>query len=260
MLLATPVPPREALASLARRDIMPTSMGTAQLQQLGRDTQLDSFYSAQTMLSDLLDGYKERVGRMLNPLQIIRDGQPVNVGLTQAYARQDIQDLLRDLGYKPNADERGTLLDLSSDARINLVLQTNVQMYQGEGWWLQGQDAAILDEFPAQELFRAEARAHERDWLARFRLAGAQTGDPIGTGWAITSDGRMIALKNHDIWNKLGDPNLFSDGLNLPWPPFAFRSGMNVRDVDRDTTEQLGLIQPAQRIQPMTLNDVREAA
>jgi hypothetical protein len=260
MLLAAPVPPREALASLARRDVMPTNLGTAQLQQLGRDVQLDSLYSARTMLGDLLDGYKDRIGQMINPQQIIRDGQPVTVGLSEAYATQEIQDLLQQLGYKPNADERGTLLDLSSDSRVKLVLQTNVQMYQGEGWWLQGQNTAVLDEFPAQELFRAESRVHQRDWIARFRLAGAQTGDPMGTGWTITPEGRMIALKNHDIWNWLGSSQLFSDGLNLPWPPFAFRSGMNVRDISRAIAESIGLIQPDQSVQPMTLDDVREAA
>jgi hypothetical protein len=145
---------------------------------------------------------------------------------------------------------------LSSDGRINLVLRTNTQMMQGEGWWLQGQDAAVLDEFPAQELFRAEARVKERDWIQRFRLAGQQTGDPMGTGWTITSDGKMIALKNHPIWQKLSDPSLFPDGLGNPWPPFAFSSGMDVRDVDRDTAESIGIIQPGQIVQPMTLAEV----
>jgi hypothetical protein len=260
MLLATPVPPREALAALARRDIMPTNLGTYDLQQLGRDVQLDSFFSARTTLTDLLNGYKGDIGKMLNPQQIIRDGQPVNVGLTQAYALQDIQQLLQKIGYQPNPEDRGTIKDLSSDGRINLVLETNVQIHQGEGWWLQGQNDAVLDEFPAQELFRAESRLTQRNWLARFRLAGAQTGDPIGTGWTITPDGRMIALKNHAIWNWLGSSKLFSDGLNLPFAPFAFRSGMNLRDIDRDETESLGLIKPGQTIQPMTLTDLREAA
>jgi hypothetical protein len=260
MLFSAPVPPREALASLARRDVMPTNLGSAQIQQLGRDVLMDSFTSARTTLSDLLDSYQGKIGRILNPQQIMREGQAVTVGLNESYAVQDIQQLLQELGYKPNPDERGTLTDLSSDGRVKLVLQTNVQMYQGEGWWLQGQNSAVLDQFPAQELFRAEARVHQRDWLARFRLAGAATGDPIGTGWTITSDGRMIALKNHDIWNKLGDPNLFSDGLSMPWPPFAFRSGMNVRDVDRDTAESIGLIQPGETVQPLSLNDAREAA
>lgn len=260
MLFSSPVPPREALAALARRDIMPTNMSTADLQQLGRDVMMDSFTSARTTLEDLLASYKDKVGKLLNPQQIMRDGQPVNVGLTEAYARQDIKDLLQQLGYQPNPDERGTLKDLSSDARVNLVLRTNVQIQQGEGWWLQGQNEAVLDEFPAQELRRAEARKTQRNWIARFQLAGQQTGDPMGTGWIITSDGRMIAVKNHDIWNWLGSSKLFSDGLNLPFAPFAFDSGMNLFDVDRDTTESLGLIKPGQTIQPMTLNDLKEAA
>ncbi len=119
----------------------------------------------------------------------------------------------------------------------------------------------MLDEFPAQELFRAEGRKIPRDWMQRWRLAGGQTGDAIGTGWTITADERLIALKNHPIWALLGSSKLFQDGLDQPWPPFAFNSGMWVRDVDRDTAESIGLIQPGQTVRPMSIEEgLKQAA
>jgi hypothetical protein len=135
------------------------------------------------------------------------------------------------------------------------VIKTNTEMAQGQGWWLQGQDAAILDEWPGQELFRAEGRKVPRDWIERWRLAGGQTGDPIGTGWTITPDGRLIALKNHQIWNELGSSKNFSDGLDQPWPPFAFQSGMWVRDISRTETEALGLITADQVVEPKSVEE-----
>src|SRR6185503_2254093 len=113
------------------------------------------------------------------------------------------------------------------------VLKTNREIAQGYAQDRAGQDELLLDEWPAQELFRGEAREKERDWQERFRLAGDQSGSPIGDGWTITPDGRMIALKNHPIWDALGSSELFDDGLNNPFPPFAFASGMWVRDIDR---------------------------
>jgi len=53
----------------------------------------------------------------------------------------------------------------------------------------------------------------------------------------------MIALKNSDIWDRLGDSNTFPDALGNPYPPFAFNSGMGVEDVSRTEAEQLGVIE-----------------
>ena len=53
----------------------------------------------------------------------------------------------------------------------------------------------------------------------------------------------MIALKDDDVWNNLGDSSLFDDGLDNPSPPFAFNSGMYWRQVPRDECIELGLIE-----------------
>src|SRR5690606_41386403 len=62
--------------------------------------------------------------------------------------------------------------------------------------------------------------------------------------------GRMIALNTDPIWEKLGDPSFFDDGLGNAYPPFAFNSGMDVRDVGRDEAEDLGLIEPNVTLTP----------
>ncbi|HEX3855962.1 MAG TPA: hypothetical protein VHY30_01555 [Verrucomicrobiae bacterium] len=240
-----------ALKSLRDKKLFPTTLDTAAIrQQLGATFHAQNFTSAQNNLVTTLDAFKSRIDSLLDPQieqradRVTPENPQGNVttGLNEAKAREQMKEAFRLAGYSPNPDDAGTLKDLSGDARINLVLRTNKQLAQGEGWWLQGQNAAVLEQFPAQELFRAEARAKERDWLSRWRLAGAQTGDPIGTGWTITPDGRLIALKDHDIWNWIGSSELFPDALDVIWPPFAFNSGMWVSDVDRDEAEEIGLM------------------
>ncbi|MDP2227282.1 MAG: hypothetical protein Q8J78_07365, partial [Moraxellaceae bacterium] len=86
-------------------------------------------------------------------------------------------------------------------------------------------------------------KGNERDWAARWQKAGGEF-----------FDGRMVALKNDPIWSRLGDSSLFPDGLDNPYPPFAFNSGMGVRDVDRDEAEQLGLIAKNQEVFPRDLS------
>jgi len=252
-LIDQPLPFVEAVKALAQKKLMPTSLDSAGIRALDSGVRRQSFFSAKTTNEYLLQLYKDRIGGMINPVRV--EGQ-ATTEFSPAYVRLAVKNLLQEVGYAPNPDEAGTLTDLSSDARINLVLRTNKQLAQGEGWWVQGQNAAVLDQWPAQELFRAESRAKERDWLSRWRMAGDSTDDPIGTGWTITTDGRMIALKNHDIWNWIGSSELFDDALDVIWPPFAFNSGMDVRDVDRAEAELIGLMKKGDAApEPMNIVD-----
>lgn len=55
----------------------------------------------------------------------------------------------------------------------------------------------------------------------------------------------MIALKNAPIWTAIS-------AFGLPYAPFDFGSGMDVRDVDRDEAAALGLIDRDTQIEPET--------
>jgi len=239
MLLNAPAPFSEAVKALADKNLLPTNLDSAGIRALDSFLRAQSFYSAETANEYLLQKYKDLIGSMINPAT---DARGVTTGANPVTARTAIQKFLAEIGYAPDAADAGTIKDLSSDARIQLVLQTNKQLAQGQGNWLNSQRSGVLESFPADELFRLEAREKQRDWLSRWRLAGEQTGDPIGTGWTITPDGRMIALKNHDIWNWIGSSDLFDDALDVVWPPFAFNSGMWVTDVSRAECEEIGLL------------------
>lgn len=257
MTFDEPITLSEAMKILAAKKLLPTSLDTAGLRQLDAADRAQSVFSAQTTNEYLLQLYRDRIGGILNPEPA--EGE-ATTQFSPDYVRQSIKQFLQEIGYEPAPDDAGTLKDLSSDARINLVIKTNTELAQGQGLWIANQNPVILDEWPAQELFRAEARQQPREWLQRWRLAGDQTGDPIGTGWTITPDERMIALKNHDIWDWIGSSDLFDDALDFIWPPFAFNSGMWVRDVDRATTEAIGLMQKGDAAPaPMNIADALKA-
>jgi hypothetical protein len=97
---------------------------------------------------------------------------------------------------------------------------------------LVGNDPAVLDEFPAQEMLRIEARRVPRDWPSRWAAAGGRT-----------YNGRMIARKDDDIWTRISR-------FGTPFPPFDFGSGMGVADVGRQEAESLGVIAPGERVAP----------
>ncbi len=262
-----PAPFTTALASLARRTIIPADLSSREWNAVAPQIRARAFFSARVTIAELLQKLKNTVATILNPQPGERlhvpevpgaPSVPVTEGIDQATARLAIKDYLRSTGYAPEPGQYGTLQDLSSDARINLQLRTNVETAQGYGQFAQGQQDDILQAFPCQELFRAEDRKEKRNWPQRWTLAAQIAQDPKAL-YALTVHGRMIARKDSRIWQELG--NLEDDSLGNPYPPFAFQSGMWVRDIGRREAVQLNLIDPGATVarQERTLNDTLEA-
>lgn len=259
--MATPsdiVPFEAALADLQRRGVVPTSLTSAELRKLGAEFHRNNFTSAQTLLEDLLTQYKSDVEKIINPQtqqrsdRITADNPQgnVSVGLNPTEARVRAKELLKKFSYAPSPEDAGTIKDLSSDPRINLVVKTNRDVSQGAGWFIQSQAQAVLDAFPAQELVRIEARKEPRNWNANWRLAASISGDTDALR-VLETTGRMIARKDSPIWLALGE---LDGGLGNPFPPFAFGSGMGVRDIGYSMAVQLQLVKPGEKIEPQELN------
>lgn len=260
MTLAELQPFSEAIRALAARGVLPTNLGSAELQQLGAGFHRQNFTSARTLLTDLLEGYKADLEKILNPTTETNPetGLPRTVGMDAATARLNAKQLLQKLGYSPETNERGTIKDLGSDARINLVIQTNKDVMTGAGQFIQSQDEDVLVAYPAWELFRLEARQAERNWKARFRICAEVVGD-VDAARVLAETGRMMARKDSPIWQALGDGQDGStDTLGNPFPPFAFNSGMDVRDIARSEAIRLGLVRAGEVIQSTLPDDLAQ--
>jgi hypothetical protein len=248
-------PFQEALRQLGARRIMPTALDSAGLRTLDAGLRRQSFFSAETLLKDYLEEAKRVTESIVNPVQVQRsdDGgqRTVTEGYNPATAREALRNELRRLGYATGDDIEGSIKDLSSDARINLVVKTNVELAQGAGHFVQQNDPNVVDLYPALELTRFEQREEPRDWPQRWRISAAVANDP-GALAALELHGRMVALKSSGIWQALGDYG--DDTLGNPYPPFAFNSGMWTQDVGRADAQALGLISPGEQAQPADFN------
>jgi len=229
-----------ALGHLAAKRAMPTELGTSELRKLGREVLERAHFSAKTSNEALLR-------RQMKVIRDLVDPQNQAAGeehfADPAAARLALKQMLRQIGYNPGTTGPiGTLQDLASDPRLDLILKTNVQTAQGAAEAAAG--LARSDEWPALELIRMEAREIPRPWSSRWLRAGEASGRAYGDGWGLFA-GRMLALKGHPIWQKLGDPDLFDDGLGNPYPPFAFSSGMWTEEVSLADAIETGLIPAA---------------
>jgi hypothetical protein len=246
-----PVPFREAIEQLAKKKLLPTDLTSAELRQLESGIRNQAFFSSQTTLEGLLDRYKTGIESIINPTQSERGATE---GYDPASLRTFIKDYLRSISYKPDEGEAGTIKDLSSDGRINLVIKTNTELAHGAGRFIQqNSDADVVDLWPALELVRFESRVKPRDWEARWARAASYSGD-TDAARMLEENGRMVARKDSPIWDALGSSDLFDDGLDNPFPPYAFNSGMWTQEISRDEAIELGLIKEGDKVEPQELD------
>lgn len=144
----------------------------------------------------------------------------------------DLRELALPISDSPNPFADQGVGNIASRARLGLIFDMQTQMAQGFADWKLGNDADVLDAFPAQELLPSTARKPRAEWDARWAKAGGPN-----TG------GRLVALKTDPVWAKLSR-------FGTPWPPFDFGSTRDLRDVSRDEAERLGLIKPGARVKP----------
>lgn len=242
MILSSPIPFRDAIRRRAVQSVLPTNLSSAELSRLPVDIRERSLSSARNHHESVLDELGQLIDGILQPhTEVDADGNPHTVGVDMATARMRLQAALERVDYDPEAQE-GSIQDLGSDARLNLVLETNVQMAQGYGKWRQSQDDDVIDSTPALELYRLEDRRVPRDWAIRWLSAAGEVGDDAASK-AFRVHGRMVARKDSPIWTALSR-------FGQPYPPFDFNSGMDVRNVGYRDAVALGVMTPGDRVTP----------
>jgi hypothetical protein len=228
------------------RGLMPTGQSSAELRGVDADIRMRSLFSARTTNAQYLQAISDGVGSLLA-------GDD-----NEATVRARMQDMLDLLAYDPTKGfpgdkeippaELGSLRDLSSERRVRLVLETQERQMANAGLAKAGNDGLRLRQFPAWEFVRIYQRKEERaNWQERFVRAGGKL-----------FAGRMIARKDAQVWEKLGSSDLFDDGLDTPYPPFAFNSGMGWREVPRGEAIALGVITPGEAPHPVDVEIARE--
>ncbi len=226
---------------------LPTQLGSAELRKLDLQVRQGSLFSARMNSAEAVQRLRDYLKRALAGAD------------NQAEFRVQVRAALKALGYTPGEGfpgeasvppaEADTLTDLTSRARLDLILNTQRAIVDGYAYQQHGNTAAALDAFPAWELVRVLAvevpRGERRgpkgtlipvpddDWPSRWTDAGGSLAD----------DDRMVAAKDDAVWDALGDVR--DDSIdNGGAPPFAFNSGMGWRQVDRDEAVALGVIDP----------------
>jgi hypothetical protein len=247
--MPTPDPSRifDAARISGARTALALGLSTAQMRELGAGIMARSAWTARGTSMIFASKLKEVVDAMAAG------------DMDEATARVTLLETLRSLQYTPEGGFpdappgsvppaiKGTLQDLSSFRRLNLIVRTQIDLMTGAGDQYRGHTPDRLEAAPAWELIRVLPVGVARDWPGRWVTAG---GKPIPESFSKTAHQRMyestgmIALKGDPVWGELGASANFEDSLDVDHPPFAFNSGMGWREVSRAKCKELGITGP----------------
>jgi hypothetical protein len=226
-------PITDALRAAQQRGALPTALDTAGLRELGAEVLARSVFTANGTNVVFADELKKLIDRLAAG------------DMGEGQVRSALWELLDVLGYDAEkggfpGEElepalKGTLQDLKSFRRLDLIVRTQQDLMSGAGQAMRGQTPDRLATFPAWELVRVLGRMVPRDWPSRWAIAGGK----------LSAGGRMIALKGDPVWGELGSYDNFQDALGVDHPPFAFQSGMGWKEISAAECRKLGITGPA---------------
>ncbi|PTY02575.1 hypothetical protein DB346_08485 [Verrucomicrobia bacterium LW23] len=251
-----PIQFAQAVQSVRVRRLLPTSATSAQIEAWPAALKQNALFSAGVLDRHFLILLQEKLDRIIS--QEGKGGAfPAPRGQLEgrATARTELKAYLQSIGYTPKKGTEGTVQDLSSDRRLNLILDTQIRMNAALGAYQRAQDPVMLDMYPVRELVRVSPRR-----VPRGAVPGA---DPFTPGAAIAWGGdfwprrwhaaggrfygpakHMMAEVNSGIWAAISD-------LGHPYEPYALGSGMGQRKVPRTEAEELGVIRPGAVVAPV---------
>jgi hypothetical protein len=227
MQFVKPVDYYEALGLIGQRMPIVSAMTSAEWSDVPVALRQRAFFSSQVENARFLQRARDAITDFIQSnRETLSDGQTVlKVG-----SRADFVDAMREFalseGMGPLTPElAGTVRDITSEKRLGLIFDVQTQQSEDYGYWRQGMDSAVLNEFPAQRFIRVKAVKQERESHTPFE--------------------DQVYLKTDPIWAKQ-----INQDFGVPWGPWGWGCGHDVEDVDRSEAEQLGLIEPGERIEP----------
>jgi len=262
VIITTPTPFQQAIAVAQQKGLLPSTLSSAQLSRLESQLKRRAVFSARMNSASVLSVLQKNLEQIVSGMGIESESGRLR---SIPEAKAQLKEAMFAAGVRIAPVGTPKINDFYSDARRELMVRTTVLDTLGFGRHVAGQDQVALDVNPAWELIRmVEPKggdAAKRPWHERWKAAMDDIGSDADGGCTDPDedDGRMVALKNHPIWQALGDgAGGYDDSLGNPWPPFAFNSGMNVIDVPRRECAALGIMNENERVEPDTSFDMNE--
>lgn len=239
MNFTDPIVFKEALDKLLSRKIMPSALGTAELRMLPVELRERAFFSAKVesarvlqAMADYMEDYLA-ASRMENGGLVAQGRAEFVANMRELAIREGLGVIDPETGEINPEIRESDLKDIRSWSRLELIFDTQVEAANEYGYFAQGQDAAILDVFPAQRFLRVRPVQAPRSYHA-------------------ANEGAVRRKDDKAFWLDM------NRDFGVQWGPWGFNSGMGVEDVDREEAIAMGVMKEEDVVKPAKLPTFNE--
>jgi len=230
MQFVQPMPFREAVEKLGERSPIGSAMVSSEWADVPVALRERAMFSSQVESIRFLQRSKDFMGDFLDGArETLPDGETMLKAGSRAQFVEELRAFALKEGMGPLEGEEGGLRDITSERRLSLVFNTVTRQADDYGYWRQGMQPDVLNEFPAQRFIRVQEVKQERE--SHLKYEG------------------QVYLKTDPIW-----ATVINENFGVPWGPWAWGCGHDVVDEDRTVAESMGLIKPGEELQPDVTN------
>ena len=206
MEFISPMPFREAVDKLGSQSVLASELSAGEWRDLPLELRDNAFFSSRVESAHFLQRAQDSLGDFLagNRVETEKGQFMLATGSRAAFVSQ-MQDFLEGEGVVRG---KGGITDITSQARQGLIFDVKTRQAQDFGYWKQGMNPAVLNEFPAQRFIRVRDVKTEREWHIPYQDQVYLKTDPIwsleinrdfGVGAAVMT-WRMWTAMRRSIW------------------------------------------------------------
>ena len=219
------MPFAEAIDKLGSQSPIGAQLSSSEWSDLPVELRENAFFSANVESVRFLQNAQDSIGDFIEGnVKTLDDGQTLLATGSRAAFVDQMQKRLAAMGVQRTD---GGLQDIASERRLGLIFDIKTQQAGDYGYWRQGMDPAVLNEFPASRFIRVKDVKEPRQSHEQFQ--------------------DQVYLKTDPIWARV-----INKDFGVPWGPWGWGCGHDVEDVDRDEAQSLGLIKRGQTVAQIT--------
>lgn len=239
MQFVRPIKFAEAIKKIGDKTPLGTTLNSSEWSQVPVAIRERAFFSSTVESVRFLQRARNQIEDFLAAnRETLPDGTTMLKMGSRAQFAKEMSAFAVNEGIGPvDPKDKGTIKDITSEKRLGLIFDVQIRQSQDYGYWKQGQDPDVLNEFPAQRFIRVIDVEHARSDHSQY-------------------EGQVRLKSDIEFWIGI------NKDFGVPWGPWGWGCGHDVEDVDRDEAESLGLIQPGEKVQPVEkdLNERLEAS
>ena len=161
MEFIAPIPFAEAIQKLGDQSVVGSTFTSSEWSDLPVELRENAFFSSRIESAQALQRMQDALNDFIaGNKKLAENGEPMLATGSRAAFIDQMKKMLEREGVVRTT---GDLHDITSEKRLGLIFDVKTRQAQDFGYWKQGMDPDVLNEFPAMRFIRVRSVKQERE-------------------------------------------------------------------------------------------------